>query len=585
MPRQPRRRPPPRRPGADSPLGGIIHAYQHYDPQSFPSPTASPPDLASFAFEHMLHFGSLRHLTPEQLAEAVPLDPSQFAGLGPSLEALIQLLEERKRRILATYETDTVQAAAECAYRGAADAVDPPAPLREAFDRAVRAGQVPDLERLWYRAGGENGPLSAPLLRLIERLGERFQVDELAAKFDFTGRLSMDVPKAIELKEELEAIDRLLEQLREAMKNAKVGIVNMEELARFVSRADVQRLEALRQQVEDYLREQAALQGLEHTREGYKLTPEAYRIFQGRLLQEIFSSLQAARSGRHEGPVVGEGAVEMPRTKPYEFGDSAANMDISQSLINAMIREGRQGHSGSRGSVSLHPSDIEIHRTRNTPKCATAVIMDMSGSMRYDGQYVNAKRMALALDGLVRREYPGDFLAFIELYTFARPRHVSEVPSLMPKPVTVHNPVVRLKVDMSREDVSEMLVPPHFTNIQHALRMARQLLAAQDTPNRQVVLITDGLPTAHFEGPVLYLLYPPDPRTEEATMREGRLCQRDRMTINVFLLPNWWQSSEDVQFAHRLAEQTSGRVFFTGGKDLDRFVLWDYVNHRRAIIG
>jgi uncharacterized protein with von Willebrand factor type A (vWA) domain len=154
----------------------------------------------------------------------------------------------------------------------------------------------------------------------------------------------------------------------------------------------------------------------------------------------------------------------------------------------------------------------------------------------------------------------------------------------MPKPVTVHAPVVRLKVDMSKEEVSELRIPPHFTNIQHALRLARQLLAAQDTPNKQIVLLTDGLPTAHFDGPVLYLLYPPDPRTEEATMREGRMCQRDGITINVFLLPNWWQSSEDISFCHKLAEETKGRVFFTGGKDVDRFVLWDYVNHRRKII-
>jgi uncharacterized protein with von Willebrand factor type A (vWA) domain len=83
---------------------------------------------------------------------------------------------------------------------------------------------------------------------------------------------------------------------------------------------------------------------------------------------------------------------------------------------------------------------------------------------------------------------------------------------------------------------------------------------------------------------MLYLLYPPDPRTEEATMREAMLAAREGITINVFLLPSWWQSSEDVQFAHKMAEATGGRVFFTAGKDLDRFVLWDYVKQRRRII-
>jgi uncharacterized protein with von Willebrand factor type A (vWA) domain len=92
------------------------------------------------------------------------------------------------------------------------------------------------------------------------------------------------------------------------------------------------------------------------------------------------------------------------------------------------------------------------------------------------------------------------------------------------------------------------------------------------------------LPTAHFEGEYLYLLYPPHRRTEEATLREGRLCQREGIQINIFLLPSWSQSSEDVQFAHRLAESTSGKVFFTAGRDLDRYVVWDYLNRRREIV-
>ncbi len=98
------------------------------------------------------------------------------------------------------------------------------------------------------------------------------------------------------------------------------------------------------------------------------------------------------------------------------------------------------------------------------------------------------------------------------------------------------------------------------------------------------MLITDGLPTAHFEGEMLYLLYPPQPSTEEATMREGRLCAREGITLNIFLLPSWSQSEEDVRFAYRLAETTRGRVFFPGGRDLDRYVVWDYIKRRRHII-
>src|SRR5262249_9542594 len=192
-------------------------------------------------------------------------------------------------------------------------------------------------------------------------------------------------------------------------------------------------------------------------------------------LTHIFEALQASRSGRHQGPVVGEGATELQKTKPYEFGDSVTHMDIPGSMVNAMLR------NGPGLPVRLKPDDIIIHRTRNNPKCATAVVLDMSGSMRYGAQYVNVKRMGLALDGRIRTEKPGEFLQLIEVCTFAKPRHVSEVATLLPKPVTVFDPWVRARFNMSDPDVSELLIPPHFTNLQHGLLLARRYLSAQDT--------------------------------------------------------------------------------------------------------
>jgi uncharacterized protein with von Willebrand factor type A (vWA) domain len=539
----------------------------------------------------MMMFGSMRELTDEELARAVHLDPSQIKGLGPSLDALIAMLEERKRKILQTYETDALIDRARRAYYDSAAPMHPPGKLAKEFNKTVASEQIRDLEAMWYRAGDEQSPFARQLLKLIETLGEKYQVDELAAEYEFTGSTELTIPEALEVKAELEMIDELLEQLRQARDTAQIAVIDMEALAQFAEPGDLEQLNSLQQQVQDYLREMAERQGLEHTAEGYRLTPQAMRVFQGKLLQEIFSELEAARHGRHSGPIHGEGAVEMPRTKPYEFGDSVTHMDIPQTMINAMIRgsthSAEPGGTGEadRRRVRVTPADIEIHHTRNTPKCATAVIMDMSGSMRHGGQYINCKRMALALDGLIRREYPGDFLQLIEMYTFAKLRHVSEIPSLMPKPVTIYSSVVAKRADMSDPRMSEFDIPPHFTNIQRALQLARQVLSGQDTPNRQIILITDGLPTAHFEGHMLYLLYPPQPPTEAATMREAALCSRENITINIFLLPNWGQTHEDVQFAQRMVEATRGRVFFTGGRDLDRYVVWDYVTQRRKIIG
>ena len=558
-------------------LGGIIHTYQKYDPVNLPAPTQPPPDLVSPALEHFLMFGDSRRLTEAELARAVRLDPSQIRGLGPSLDSLLAMLLERKRKILAKYETDSVGELARKEYQRASGKIDPPPKLRERFQRAVRDEQLRDLEMLWYAAGDERSRFATKLLALVETLGRKYQVDELASKYSFTGATPLSIDEALAVKDELEKIDQLLKQIEEARKNAQIGLIDLELLEQFTEPGDVQKLEELQRMVENYVREMAERQGLERDGRMFRLSPQAYRIFQGRLLARIFSQLQAARSGRHQGPIVGEGAVELQATKPYEFGDSLAHMDIPQTFVNALLRSGG-------GPLRLAQDDIVIHRTRNSPKCATAVIMDMSGSMRHDGQYVNVKRMALALEGLIRREYPGDFLQLIEMFTFARPTPPGKIIELMPKPVTIFDPWVRLKVDMSRDDVSEHAIPPHFTNIQRSLALARQFLQSQDTPNKQIILITDGLPTAHYQGTWLYMLYPPDPLTEAATMREGMLCAKSGITINIFLVPSWSQSEDDIRFAYRLAESTKGRVFFTAGRDLDRFVVWDYVQRKREIV-
>lgn len=558
--------------------GGVIHTYQGYDPVNLPGPMAKPPDVASAAFEHLMMHGSLRRLTPEELVRAVRLDASQIKGFGPSIDSLIAMLEERKRKILERFDPEPARCAAGDEYRRRVASASPPEKLRKRFAKDAAAEQLRDLEQLWYAIGDERSPFASQLLRATEALGEKYQVDQLASKYAFTGREALDVEGAIAVKLELEQIDRLLEQLRKARETAQIALIDMDALADFAEPGDLEGLRAVQEQIDAMIREAALNQGLEQTPDGYKLSPTSLRIFQSKLLATIFEDLQASRTGRHDTPVEGDGVTETQRTRPYEFGDSIANLDMVQSMVNAMVR-----NPGDPARIGA--DDLVIHRTRVAPRCATAVILDMSGSMRYDLQYVHCKRMALAIDGLIRREYPGDWLQFIEMYSLAKPRHVSEIAGLLPRPVSIHSPVVRLRADMSDPAIGEFDVPLHFTNIQRSLQLARQFLTAHDTPNRQVFLITDGLPTAHFEQETLYLLYPPHPRTEEATMREARLCAREGITINVFLLPSWSQTHEDVQFAQRMVEATGGRVIFAGGKDLDRYVVWDYVRRRRMIFG
>jgi hypothetical protein len=173
------------------------------------------------------------------------------------------MLLERKRKILATYETQHTQKLAATAFREASEGLKPPAKLAEKYRKAVKNEQLYDLEQLFFRVGNDADPFARGLVPLVERLGEKYQVDELAGKYAFTGREKMDVPKALEVKEELETIDKLLKQLEEAKKTAQLAIIDIEELEQFAEPGDMERLAALQQQVEDYVREQAEKQGLE----------------------------------------------------------------------------------------------------------------------------------------------------------------------------------------------------------------------------------------------------------------------------------------------------------------------------------
>ena len=118
-------------------IGGVIHTYQRYDPKHFPSPTQPPPDLVSGAMQHMLYYGGRRELTDEEMARAVQIDPSQIAGLGPSIDALLEMLRQRKEKILRTYETDTVQGKAARRYRELGERIQPPESLTEGISRIV----------------------------------------------------------------------------------------------------------------------------------------------------------------------------------------------------------------------------------------------------------------------------------------------------------------------------------------------------------------------------------------------------------------------------------------------------------------
>ena len=163
--------------GAGNLSGGIIHTYLRFDPVRFPSPNQPPPDLVTPAFDHLLSTGSMRRLTEEELARAVRLDPSQLANLGPSLDSLRRILEEKKRKILETHSTDEVMLEARQSFLDAGCKVQLPGKLKGDFAKAFRDEQLADLEDLWYRLKDEKSPGAVALLNLMERLGEKYQIE------------------------------------------------------------------------------------------------------------------------------------------------------------------------------------------------------------------------------------------------------------------------------------------------------------------------------------------------------------------------------------------------------------------------
>ena len=235
-------------------------------------------DLVSNAFEHALAYGNYRELTEEELARAIELDPSQISGLGPSIDALRAMLMERKQKILETFQVDGLDKKANDRFEKIARKTRPPAKLKGLFDRAIRQSQIYLLEQIWYQSDRSDPDFAQDVLKTMEALSDRYQIDELIGKYVFTGRQKVDIPQAIELKKELEQIDELLKQLDEASKTAQIGLIDMEALSKYTQPGDLNALEEIREQIRNVVREMAERQGLDRNESGsFRLTPKAYK--------------------------------------------------------------------------------------------------------------------------------------------------------------------------------------------------------------------------------------------------------------------------------------------------------------------
>jgi uncharacterized protein with von Willebrand factor type A (vWA) domain len=305
-----------------------------------------------------------------------------------------------------------------------------------------------------------------------------------------------------------------------------------------------------------------------------KLTPRAIGRMQQKALMEVFSHLRQGRREGHEKTTPGSGGERIEGTKPYEFGDPVSELNLHQTMANALKRHGLP-KDGSR--IKFDEKDFELHLQEGTTSCSTVVLLDMSGSMMRYGRFLAAKRVAMAMQALVRGRFPQDSIDFVGFYSGAKQIPEVMLPLVMPKPVTVYDYQVRLRVPANQLDKA----PQHFTNLHMGLQIARRILRKRGGENKQIFVITDGQPTAHVEGDFVYLLYPPDERSTVATLKEAMLAVREGCRISTFALIEDYYGMEWVSFVDQLTKLTKGVAFYTSSGELASCIMESFLSGRK----
>ena len=381
----------------------------------------------------------------------------------------------------------------------------------------------------------------------VEQLGQNLRNAFPQAGWGQGMRFRGDEPLPLDgmsgLLDQLGDIDALENLLRNATSPGPLAEVDLDKVRDLLgddAARSLQQLAKLAKELEEA--------GLIEQREGrMELTPKGIRRIGQRALGDLFKRLLQDRAGRHEIERAGFGHERSDEHKPYEYGDPF-HLDVGRTLRNAITRQ------GSGTPVRMIPDDFEIERTEQLSRSATVLMLDVSLSMEMRGRFLAAKKVAMALHALISSQFPRDYLGMVSFGRVAR-----EV-----KPARL--PEATWDFEWG-------------TNMQHALLLARQMLARQ-TGRKQIIMITDGEPTAHImENGEPFFDYPPDPRTIEMTLREVQRCTKDGIRINTFMLEDSLYLRE---FVERMMKMNQGRAFYTTPETLGDYVLVDFLDQKRT---
>ena len=371
----------------------------------------------------------------------------------------------------------------------------------------------------------------------------------LGDRVPFEGDEPLGLDGALAQIARLQAMDRLEEALADVESPADLAAIDRAEVRDLLGEAAARDLDAL----DDLARRLEDAGYLTRDGEQLQLTPRGNRRIGQKVLDDLFARLQRDAFGGHRLARAGRGGERDETTKPYEFGDPF-HLDLNGTLFNALGRpENAPAVRGSGGPIHLQPTDFTVHRTELLTRTSTVLLVDMSRSMLLRGCFLAAKKVALALDTLIRTQYPHDHLSVIGFAYYAR-----EIP-----PATL--------AELSWHGYE------YGTNLQHGLLLARRTLDRYRATNKEIVVITDGEPTAHFENGQVEFNYPPTRRTIVETLREVQRCTKEGITINTFMLE---RSRALADFVAHMTRLNRGRAFYASPERLGEYVLVDFVNRR-----
>jgi uncharacterized protein with von Willebrand factor type A (vWA) domain len=388
----------------------------------------------------------------------------------------------------------------------------------------------------------EDMDLNWQVQQLGERLQQLFPQPGNGQGYNFRGEQPMDMQQAMQAMQEMADLDAMENMMRQAAGPSQLGEFDLDKVQEILGEQSAQSLQRLAEMTK--VLEEA---GLINRKEGrVELTPRGLRAIGNNALRELFGKLSKDKFGQHRMHDEGMGHERTYDSKPYEFGDPF-RLDLQRTIRNALSR------NGTGTPVTLTPDDFEIERTEHTSRSSTVLLLDLSYSMVQAGRFVPAKKVAMAMHSLISSQFPRDFLSIIGFSSVAYPIRPEDLP----------------EVSWDQE---------WGTNMHQAFDMARKQLAKQ-TGTKQIIMITDGEPTAHItpDGYPIFT-YPYIQESVDYAMREVKRCTKDNITINFFVL----DASRSLQhLVEQMTQINKGRAFFTTPDTLGDYVLVDFLENRR----